>query len=226
MAEPQATSQADKARIRGETTSAQAGEPRSFDEVQRTRGLGETPAQSASEMGRGLAESGRLAGRQMAEAWRMAFDPLLSAQYDMTRMFDEVWRQTFGFRQPQTANPMRAMGLLGAGLFGLPPTDVRETSEAHVLEIELPGLKPEDVDVSVETDALVICGQKTEETADATAAYRINERRFGHFERMFPLPADVDRKKIQAQFRDGVLRITLPKNAATAPQRSKIEVRG
>jgi len=223
MAEPQATSQADKARIRGETPSAQTAEPRSFDEIQRARGSAET--RSTIEAGRGLAESGRVAGRQMAEAWRMALEPLLSAQYDMTRMFDEVWRQAFGFRQPQTAHPMRMMGLLGAGLFGLPPTDVKETNDAHVLEIELPGLKPDGVDVSVDGDALAVCGQKTEENADTTAAYRINERRFGRFERIFPLPADVDRKKIQAQFRDGVLKITMPKIASAAPQRSRIEVR-
>jgi HSP20 family protein len=224
MAEPQATSQAEKARGRGET-AGQTAEPRSFNEAQRDQRADGPRGAQIVESGRRLAETGRTAGRQMTEAWRMAFDPLVSAQYDISRMFDEMWRQTFGFRHPTTASPLRSMGLLHSGFFGLPPTDLKETKDAHVLEIELPGLKPQDIDVSVDDDALVICGQKSEENADATAAYHVNERRYGRFERNFPLPPDVRRDRIEAQFRDGVLKITLPKEAQASPQRAKIEVK-
>ena len=58
------------------------------------------------------------------------------------------------------------------------------------------------------------------------AAYRVSERRYGRFERSFPLPPDVDRGHIAAQFKDGVLKITLPKNPAAATPRSRIEIKG
>src|SRR5438105_188151 len=72
--------------------------------------------------------------------------------------------------------------------------------------------------------ALVVCGHKAEENGDASSTYRVSERRYGRFERAFPLPADVDRDRIEAQFRDGVLRITLPKSPTAAPQKSRIEI--
>ena len=73
-------------------------------------------------------------------------------------------------------------------------------------------------------DLLLISGQKAEEKEDASCAYRISERRFGRFERGFPVPADVDRNRIAASFRDGVLTVTLPKNAAAMQDRNKIEI--
>jgi HSP20 family protein len=172
-----------------------------------------------------MAEQGRRAGRQMADAWRQAVDPLLAMQYDMSQWFDDVFRQTFGFRG--APSPFRPMGhLSAASLFGMPPADMRETETAHLLAIELPGLSRDDVDLSITGDTLVVCGHKTEESDDASASYRVSERRYGRFERVFPLPPDVDRTHIAAHFRDGLLKITLPKNPAAAELREKIEIKG
>ena len=124
----------------------------------------------------------------------------------------------------RAARPFAAQG--AAPLFGLPATDIKETDKAYLLDVELPGLTREDVDLSIEGDMLSICGHKAETRDDAGAAYRISERRFGRFERGFPLPADVERDKIAAEFRDGVLKITLPRNAEAAPHKSKIEIKG
>jgi len=227
MAEPQASPQTEKSRQRGENSSGSA-EPRTFDDIQRTLKADATPAepvQPAIETGKRIAETGRQAGRQLTEAWRLAFDPLLTMQFDFARLFDETWRQTFGFRQQPAVHSIRPMGLLSAGLFGLPPSDLKETKGALELDIELPGLKPEDVDVSLDGESLVVCGHKMEENTDASAAYRMSERRYGRFERVFPLPADIDRGRIAAQFRDGVLKITLPKDPGAASSRSRIEIR-
>ena len=60
---------------------------------------------------------------------------------------------------------------------------------------------------------------------DATAAYRLSERRFGRFQRSFPIPPDVDRAGIEAWFRNGVLRITLPRTGEPGQQGQKIEIR-
>jgi HSP20 family protein len=54
----------------------------------------------------------------------------------------------------------------------------------------------------------------------------MSERRYGRFERVFPLPPDVDRDRIEARFRDGLLKVTLPKNPAAAPERARIEIKG
>jgi HSP20 family protein len=111
------------------------------------------------------------------------------------------------------------------GLFAPPPADLKETKDAHLLSIELPGLARGDVDIALSGDMLTVRGQKIEENEDASSAYRVSERRFGRFERSFPIPFDVDRKRIEAQFRDGILKIAMPKRPDAAGQRSKIEIK-
>jgi HSP20 family protein len=234
MAEPQSNPQAEEARAKANAASAATSEPRSFDQSKTGGGSargGEAAdaisraGEQMAEGGRQLAEQGRRTGRQMAEAWRQAVDPFLTMQYDMSQWFDDMFRQTFGFRTAPMAHPLRPMHHLSpVSLFGLPPADLKETEGAHLLALELPGLKREDVDLTIEGDALVVCGHKTEENEDASATYRVSERRFGRFERVFPLPPDVERGKIAAQFKDGVLKITLPKSAEAKQPKSRIEI--
>jgi HSP20 family protein len=232
MAEPQATPQAEPARAKGNAAPPGA-EPRTFEQGAGELGTrrGSQPAdmvaQAAQPMlegGRQLAEQGRRTSREMADAWRQAAGPLLAMQYDFSQWFDDVFRQTFGFRQAPSAHPLRQFS--PAGLFGLPPAELKETETAHLLAIELPGLTKDDVDLSVQGDSLVVCGHKAEASEDASATYRVSERRYGRFERAFPLPPDVERGRIEAQFKDGLLKVTLPKNPAMAEQRAKIEVKG
>jgi len=208
---------------------SRSAEPRSFDETRSGQGAAAEaltqPGQTLAEGGRQFAEQSRRAGRQVADSWRQAFDPLLSMQYEMSQWFDDMFRNAFGFRHAPSAHPLRPLGLGAISMLGLPPADMKETDEAHVLAVELPGLRREDVDLSIEGDSLVITGHKSEESDDASATYRVSERRYGRFERVFPLPLDVDRSRIEAQFRDGVLRITLPKSATAASPRSRIEIR-
>ncbi|HVM99076.1 MAG TPA: Hsp20/alpha crystallin family protein [Caulobacteraceae bacterium] len=232
MAEPQTTPQAEEARAKTDAGVGATAEPRSFDESKAgapAAAKGTQPADAVAQVvegGREIAEQGRRAGRQMADAWRQAVDPFLAMQYDMSQWFDDLFRQTFGFRTAPMAHPLRPLHHLSpVSLFGLPPADLKETENAHLLAIELPGLTREDVDLSIVGDTLVVCGHKAEENEDASATYRVSERRYGRFERAFPLPTDVDRAKIQAQFKDGLLKITLPKNPSAAPPRSRIEIR-
>ncbi len=233
MAEPQPTPTGEEARVKPNASPGASAEPRSFEQPKAQPGAaGRAPAdiaqaaQTIAEGGRQMAEQGRTAGRHMADAWRQAVDPFLAMQYDMSRMFDDLFRNTFGFRATPGAHSFQPIGRLSpASLFGLPPADLQETEGAHLLAIELPGLSREDVDLSISDDALVVCGHKSEASDDASAAYRISERRYGRFERAFPLPPDVDRARITAQFKDGLLKITLPKNPEAAPQRTRIEIK-
>jgi HSP20 family protein len=184
-------------------------------------------AQQAADTSRRLAESGRSAGREVADTWRTAIEPFASMQMEMNRWFDDAFRQVAGFGFLPTLRAARPFAAAGAApLFGLPATDIKETDKAYELSIELPGLSREDVDLSVHGDMLSISGHKTESRDDASAAYRISERRYGRFERSFPIPADVERGQINAAFENGVLKITLPRNPAIGPQRSKIEIKG
>jgi HSP20 family protein len=146
----------------------------------------------------------------------------------MDRWFDDLWRQFTGAAAPtplRTARPLSTLSS-AAPLFGLPPADLKETDQAYQLAIELPGLSKDDIDLQLRDDVLVIRGHKGEEAEDAKANYRFAERRFGRFERAFPVPDDIDPAKVDAAFRDGVLRITLPKRPESAQRTAKIDIKG
>jgi HSP20 family protein len=235
MAEtPQSTPGADKAQSQPRANQQAAGqngqqnvqgEARSFQqEGGQANAL--SGAQSAAEAGRQLAETGRSASREVAESWRSAAEPFTAMQMEMTRFLDDTFRQMAGFGLFPALRAARPFAASAAPLFGLPATDIKETDKAYTLDIELPGLTPRDVEISIQGDVLTVAGQKAEVRDDNTAAYRISERRFGRFERVFPIAPDVERDKIQAAFRDGVLEISLPRNVQAGPQKSRIEIKG
>ena len=186
------------------------------------RDLSELAAHATRE----AAERGRQAANEVATSWRGAFAPVFAMQLEMHRWFDDLWRQAAGVGAFPALRPARPFGALGAApMFGLPPTDMKETPDAYVLSAELPGLTRDDVDIQMRGDLLFVTGQKAEAKDDAGCAYRISERRFGRFDRSFPIPADVERSRIAAGFRDGVLTVTLPKTAAAAEDRTRIEIK-
>ena len=100
----------------------------------------------------------------------------------------------------------------------LPPVDVFEDHEGIKLTAELPGVKAEDVKISLENQTLTLRGEKkqiAEETVEKVHRY---ERSYGSFERTFTLPSTVDSEKIQATFADGILTVTLPKVEKAKPR--------
>ena len=103
-----------------------------------------------------------------------------------------------------------------------PRVDVHETEDSVLIEADLPGIKPENVEIDVEGDVLTLSGERKTEREEKGEGYHRSERTFGRFERRFALPETVDREKIGAGYKDGVLTITLPKREAVKPR--KIEV--
>ncbi|MEW5914592.1 MAG: Hsp20/alpha crystallin family protein [Thermodesulfobacteriota bacterium] len=93
----------------------------------------------------------------------------------------------------------------------LPVLDIKETPEAFEVTAEVPGLKPEEIEVSLTGDILTIKGEKKEEKEEKKADYHLVERRYGSFVRSFRLPVDVVKGKVQATQKDGVLHLVLPK---------------
>ena len=105
----------------------------------------------------------------------------------------------------------------------LPAMDLTENDGAFELTAEIPGLKPEDVEVTVEGDVLTIRGEKQrEEKKQEEGKWHLWERSYGSFERSLTLPRSVDDTKVTANFTDGVLKVTLPKRSESKGR--KIEV--
>jgi HSP20 family protein len=141
------------------------------------------------------------------------FRDLLSLQERMNRMFDESYR---GGRQ---AGEDWALGGSWA-----PAVDIYEKDGNIVLQAELPGLDPKDVDVRVENNVLTLRGQrKLDESVNKDNYHRV-ERSYGSFTRSFTLPNVVDTDKIQANYKDGVLRLTLPTKEEAKPKQIAINV--
>jgi len=106
----------------------------------------------------------------------------------------------------------------------IPPVDIYETAEDLVIKAELPGLATEDVSVRVEDNILTLKGERKRGEGTGRESYHLIERSYGHFQRSFVLPNNVDREKVQAKFKDGVLFIAIPKFKRIKPEKIAIEV--
>ena len=112
---------------------------------------------------------------------------------------------------------------LAAGFAHL-SVDVAEGEKAYTISAELPGVSEKDVEVSVSDNMLVIKGEKRQEKEDKSNNHYISERSYGSFRRLFSLPPGTDADKIEAQFRNGILTVTVPK-AVEKQERRKVEVK-
>lgn len=125
---------------------------------------------------------------------------------DVSRLMDDL------FRLPITELPSTHF----------PPADVTEDADAYTVSVEVPGVRKEDIHISVQENTLSLRVTKTSDMKDEGKNYRHVERFYGTFERHFPFASSIDASKIQATYKDGVLQIGLPK-AENARER-KIEV--
>lgn len=104
-----------------------------------------------------------------------------------------------------------------------PNVDIFENKDQIVLEVELPGMKPEDVDISIENNVLTIHGERKFEKKDEGDNYHRIERSYGAFTRSFTLPPTVSSENVDATFDNGILRLTLAKREEAKPK--KIEIK-
>lgn len=131
---------------------------------------------------------------------------------DVAGLQDEVermFRQAFGSRGDAPAS---------AGAWS-PALDVEETEDTFVLHVELPGVKADDVDVSLEADVLTVSGERSFYDERESEGFRRIERRFGRFHRAVRLPDRVAVDGVEADYRDGLLTITVPKAEEAKPRR-------
>ncbi len=107
-----------------------------------------------------------------------------------------------------------------------PSVDIFENQNEIVLEAELPGMRPEDVNISIENNVLTIHGERKFEKKDEQDNFHRVERSYGSFTRSFTLPPTVQSENAQAEFENGVLKLTLAKREEAKPRRIEIKATG
>lgn len=146
----------------------------------------------------------------------LRWDPtrdLSSLQGEMNRVFS-----TF-FDSPANQSGVAVAG--GAARW-LPAMDLSETSDSYVLHADLPGMAEHDVQIELEDNVLTISGERRLEQSKSEGAYLRTERARGSFARSLTLPAGIDPDRIEADFRDGVLELRVPKPEERKPRRISI----
>jgi HSP20 family protein len=137
----------------------------------------------------------------------------LSAMRDrMDRLFQDAIGRTRAIKEE-----------LEAGVW-TPPVDIYETDDDLVIKAELPGLSTEDVSVRVDDNLLTLKGERKRDAGVTSEGYHLIERSYGHFRRSFVLPEHVDRDKVEARFRNGVLFIAIPKFKRKRPEKIAIVI--
>ncbi len=136
---------------------------------------------------------------------------VFSVQREMNRMFDSFFRGA------------DEQGLLNGSW--LPAVDVAEDENEYVVNVELPGVNKDEVKITLEYNILTVRGEKKAEKETKDKNYHRMERSYGSFQRSFTLPTSVKNDKIDAEYRDGILSITLPKEEEAKPKQIEVKVK-
>ncbi len=148
--------------------------------------------------------------------------PFESLRREVDRLFEDFdrdfWRAPFRlFERPPLWQRETALAV--------PAVDIIEKEGAYEVTAELPGMDEKDIEVKLANGGLTIKGEKQEEKEEKRKDYHLHERTVGSFERYFTVPDGVDRDKIEASFKKGVLTVTLPKKPEAIKPEKKIEVK-
>jgi HSP20 family protein len=143
---------------------------------------------------------------------RDPFSELRNFQEDFNRIFSSTLPRFFSGEE----------GLLGGNW--APSVDIYEDANSITLEADLPGLKPGDFNLSIENYRLTLKGERKFEEEKKGDNWRRVERGYGSFTRSFSLPSTVDVDAVNAEFKDGVLRVTLPKREEVKARRIQVKV--
>jgi HSP20 family protein len=137
------------------------------------------------------------------------FRDLRTLQEEVNRLFSTNLTRTFGDEG------------IGRGAWA-PSVDIYENKDQIVLEAELPGMKQEDFDLSIENNVITLRGERKFEKTDETDNYHRVERSYGSFTRSFTLPQTVSAEGATAEYNNGVLRVALPKREETKARRIQV----
>jgi HSP20 family protein len=184
-----------------------------------TSGTGSTGSSGSSGLSRQQSPFPSLGGLGL-------FNPL--AMID--RFFDDFLGYS-GFGRSRPSNPVstardlvQSAGQSTGQSLWYPQVEVREREGKLVVCADLPGARKEDVHVEVRDNALILQGERRQESEYNQGGFYRSERSYGHFQRVIPLPEGVNPEQAQANFKDGVLEITLPLPQRESPQGRRIEI--
>lgn len=105
----------------------------------------------------------------------------------------------------------------------IPAVDVVEEKTRYVMRADVPGVTPEDIDISLEKGVLVVAGERSSATGEDTDTIRLSERMSGAFRRRFTLPESADGEDISASYVNGTLEVVIPKQAKIEPRRIAVK---
>ena len=141
------------------------------------------------------------------------FCDLMATERGFDRLFRDAFSSVLPVREGEL--PTRAWA---------PAVDICENENNIVLKAELPGVDPKDVEVRVEDNTLYLKGERKFEKDTKEENYHRIERSYGSFARSFALPNSIDAEKVAAEYKDGLLTLTLPKREETKPKTIKINI--
>lgn len=156
--------------------------------------------------------------------------PFVGLQRQINRVFDEFFDdlyEDFPLTRPEMGR--RMMGSGGRGTLGMsrfsPHLDLSETGESFKITVDVPGMSEDDIEITVSDNTLMLSGDRSMEREKEDENYYRRERSYGMFRRRIPLPENIERDKISATFKNGVLTIDVPKNEEAQKNWRKIEVK-
>ncbi len=141
------------------------------------------------------------------------YDPL-DRFFDIREDFDNVMRDF-----------LRGFGSSLSSREVFPVADVKEDGDKYTITLEVPGIDKKDLKIKIKENSLLIEGEKKEETKEEGESYLRVERSYGNFRRAFSFSSALDEKKVNAEFKDGVLIITLPKSEKEKPKEIEVKVK-
>jgi len=154
------------------------------------------------------------------------FDEMRRMQRDMNRVFGSFFDRDYAPRlenrtgdQSQAVTPAQQR----TATFW-PSVDVKENDNAITVHAELPGMKKDDINITVENGQLSISGERSQQKEEENERFHRVERSYGSFRRSFKLPENVKEENIKASYNDGILTVELPKTAERKPEPKKITV--
>jgi HSP20 family protein len=148
--------------------------------------------------------------RQPADFTEQLIEPFTQLRTEVDRLFESF--------------PLRLPTFKLGRFASAPALEMTETDKVYKLTAELPGIDPENVEVTFEDGLLRIAGEKKEEREENERGYRLSERSYGAFERMVKLPSSANPDKIEAKFKNGILTVTVAKDGEEERNVRKIKV--
>ncbi|HEB77049.1 MAG TPA: Hsp20/alpha crystallin family protein [Methylothermaceae bacterium] len=140
------------------------------------------------------------------------FSLLNQLQRELERSFESLRSELF-----------RGEGEAPATVEWAPAVDIKEEADRYIVQADLPGIKPEDIEVTLEKGVLTIKGHRETEAKEEKENYKRIERFYGSFFRRFTLPETVDEEKIEAKYENGVLTVVIPKKPEVQPKKIPVK---